>query len=417
MPPRSSSPRPSKKKDKSAADDDKVDAPSALADLKKKTTLGASLEARLDSIDAKLSLLVAGGAHIGKSAQMQRSEANLGLELAPEMAPNRGDKFDVFISHSKKLPESEDRAVWVADVVEGHGLVPFFDRTDLTDVSKEALTDAVRRSDVLVTVIDPFTFHSHWVFMENLVAANEGIPIVPVYDGDRFAWKGQLDKYLRNYPWFFERQCVELNKGHRRESVRTLLEKIGEAAARGRKPPAERIQAEFRARVPTKIGVAGSSQANTHAAVQMAHNKMLKLLGDQQPSIIICAFTCTHDAEAVAKHVHDLSPNVPMIGCTTCRGVVLNEMWLTENNEYALGLWGLCDDGGSFTTIHIDLEERRRSDLRNEVYHQVTTAMVEHGGGGDESSDGASMNALLCGASRLTGRRGESSGRDERRVW
>ena len=27
------------------------------------------------------------------------------------------DRYDVFVSHAKKLPESEDRAVWIADVV------------------------------------------------------------------------------------------------------------------------------------------------------------------------------------------------------------------------------------------------------------------------------------------------------------
>ena len=48
------------------------------------------------------------------------------------------------------------------------------------------------RSDVCVTVLDPFTFNSIWVFKENLLAANAGIPIVPIYDADRFRWDGQL---------------------------------------------------------------------------------------------------------------------------------------------------------------------------------------------------------------------------------
>ena len=39
--------------------------------------------------------------------------------------------IDLFVSHCKRLPESEDRAVWVADVCEQSGLVAFFDRSDL----------------------------------------------------------------------------------------------------------------------------------------------------------------------------------------------------------------------------------------------------------------------------------------------
>ena len=53
--------------------------------------------------------------------------------------------------------------------------------------------------------------------------------------------------------------------------------------------------------------------------------------------------------------------------------------------------------------------------MRNEVYHQVTTAMVEHGGGGDESSDGG-LYELPLRCFSATGRRGESSGRDAPRL-
>jgi len=68
---------------------------------------------------------------------------------------------------------------------------------------------------------------------------------------------------------------------------------------------------------------------------------------------------------------------VPMIGCTTCKGVVLNKRWLTHNKAHALALWGLCDDGGAYITIHI---EERTKGLRDEVHGQVSRAMDENGG-------------------------------------
>ena len=97
-------------------------------------------------------------------------------------------RYDVFVSHCKRLDASEDRAVWVADVCEGAGLKVFFDRSDLTDISEEVLERSVKESRVLVTVLDPHTFESDWVVKENRWAAEAGRPIVPIYDGDRHRW-------------------------------------------------------------------------------------------------------------------------------------------------------------------------------------------------------------------------------------
>ena len=97
-------------------------------------------------------------------------------------------RYDVFVSHCKRLDASEDRAVWVADVCEGAGLKVFFDRSDLTDISAEVLERSVKQSRVLVTVLDPYTFESVWCVRENRWAAAAGRPIVPIYDGDRHRW-------------------------------------------------------------------------------------------------------------------------------------------------------------------------------------------------------------------------------------
>eukprot|EP00966_Prymnesium_polylepis_P239514 5539211-Prymnesium_polylepis.1 len=63
-----------------------------------------------------------------------------------------------------------------------------------------------------------------------------------------------------------------------------------------------------------------------------------------------------------------------MLGCTTCRGVVLNGTWLTHQKEYALGLWGICDDAGAYSVIHIQ-ERPAQGQLRDAVLAQVSQAM------------------------------------------
>ena len=80
--------------------------------------------------------------------------------------------------------------------------------------------------------------------------------------------------------------------------------------------------------------------------------------GEARPSLIIAAFTCTHDAATVARTIHDLCPDVPMAGCTTCRGAVVNGTWCSEGREtgteVAVSLWALSDEAGEFSVVHIE---------------------------------------------------------------
>ena len=54
------------------------------------------------------------------------------------------------------------------------------------------------------------------------------------------------------------------------------------------------------------------------------------------------------------RHMRSHSLQVPMLGCTSCRGLVLNGTWLTHKKEFALGLWGIADDAGAYSVIHIE---------------------------------------------------------------
>ena len=61
-------------------------------------------------------------------------------------------------------------------------------RSDLDEITMEALQDAVLKSALVVTILDPFTFESEWVVKENEWARDNGIPIIALYDGDRYQW-------------------------------------------------------------------------------------------------------------------------------------------------------------------------------------------------------------------------------------
>jgi len=279
-------------------------------------------------------------------------------------------KHDVFISHSKKLACSEDRAVWIADVVEGHGLRPFLGISTLVEITESALREEMSASRVCVTVLDPFTFGSVWVFKENLFAANIGLPIVLVYDADRFRWE-QLNKWQRLYPWLFARQVVPISKTQRRASLTQLLESVQTACQERTRPPTTPIVSELSTLGRAKVGVGGSRETETLGACETAFNGMLSRLGGAMPSLIVVAFTCTHDATEVARRLHELAPMVPMVGCTSCQGVVLNDTWLTYQKQFAMGVWGVTDDAGVYIVRHI---EERPHGLRDRVLSEVSLA-------------------------------------------
>ena len=74
-----------------------------------------------------------------------------------------------------------------------------------------------------------YTYHPHismqWVIKENLWAANAGIPIVPIFDADRYRWP-ELAKWQRKCPWVFALQAVPITKQHRRTSTAMMFKTI-----------------------------------------------------------------------------------------------------------------------------------------------------------------------------------------------
>merc|ERR1719261_1965385 len=109
----------------------------------------------------------------------------------------------VFVSHCKRTDTSEDRAIWVADTLDSAGFKAWFDRSDLQEITMDKLKEAVESSHCLITILDPFTFESPWVVKENEWARDANIPIILLYDGDRYRWD-QLAKWKFKHPHCFK---------------------------------------------------------------------------------------------------------------------------------------------------------------------------------------------------------------------
>ena len=87
-----------------------------------------------------------------------------------------------------------------------------FDRNALEETTKDGLKEHVLSSACLVTVLDPETFKSQWVVLENQTAAENGTPIVIFFDGDKYAWN-ELSFWVEEFPAFFKIPAIEYEPG------------------------------------------------------------------------------------------------------------------------------------------------------------------------------------------------------------
>lgn len=158
--------------------------------------------------------------------------------MAPSQAYEAAaEGYDVFISHCKKADGTEDRALWCVDVFEEAGMKPFFDLQNLEEISREQLIKDVKASKALVTVIDPETFNSEWVLLENQTAVDHNIPIVPFYDGDRWKWN-DISFWVSKHPAFFKIPAIEYHRTYHKQSKALLISK-----AKGQKRFSEQLTA------------------------------------------------------------------------------------------------------------------------------------------------------------------------------
>ena len=191
--------------------------------------------------------------------------------------------------------------------------------------------------------------------------------------------------------WIFQRQAVAVNRSYRRQSTTNLISAVFKAAEDGAKPPLEPIVVQTRVSEQIKVGTSSSLDTETESAVESAYNGLLrKFKKGSSPSLIVVSFTCTHDEQAIIQQLDQLCPNTVVAGITSCRGIVVNGAWVTHRKEYSLGMWGICDDEGEYTVIHIGDEDLGGGKVEALVRHKVTNAIPK--------SEGSPSFALLLGS-------------------
>lgn len=292
-------------------------------------------------------------------------------ELDDAEAPGEDDaRYDVFVSHCKRLDASEDRAIWVADVCEGAGLKLFFDRSDLTDISTEALERGVKQSRCLVTVLDPYTFESVWCVRENRWAAAAGRPIVPIYDGDRHRWD-TIKKWCGGHPHVFAKQAINYNKDYRTESKQRLLDAVRRAIAEGRaieRPQIAHATSSHTLAVKAasvRIGVAKSQKPLTADATEAALRQLASKLGGATPDVVLVAVCggaptepSPYDLDACLARLrvgaHALGASTKVVATTTAFGVAVESQWV---GGHAIALMGICDPAGSYEVCYADASQ------------------------------------------------------------
>ena len=294
------------------------------------------------------------------------------LDVASASIITDDTKFDLFVSHCKRTEASEDRAIWVSDVAEGEGLKVFFDRSDLTEITKEELHRSVAASKVLVTILDPYTFDSEWVCLENEWALQAGRPVIGLYDGDRFRWS-QIAKWKEEYPHVFKRQVVNYSKDYRVESKKRLMASIKEATAAAAKERAEgKLPRSVKindnatgasaaahgikphAGSAVRIAVGKSTLAGAKEAVSSAWRHLVAKLGGAMPHLVVCSFTGDHDGASIATVLSTTAPDgCQVLGVSAGMGIMVEDQWLSAaESGQALTLWGMVDPAGAFAVTY-----------------------------------------------------------------
>jgi len=267
-------------------------------------------------------------------------------------------KYDVFVSHCKRLDRSEDRAMWVVDIVQSAGLKPFFDRLDLLEISEEVLEDAVKTSRVLVTIIDPYTFESEWVVKENAWAEQYGRPIITLFDGDHHRWD-QLKKWLPLHPHVFKRQAIPYTKDYRVESreklvkqVKTAMRKpedgVGPPSAQSGKrvAPASKTSATILSKVCIAVGKSQLAESDTAAAACAAWKQLLAKLCDAQPHLLICAYDGHYDSDLLLTTLRSLcGDGCSIVGTSSGGGIVVDGAYVSGQ---CIAIMGIVDPEGTY---------------------------------------------------------------------
>jgi hypothetical protein len=274
----------------------------------------------------------------------------------------------------------------------------------------EALRDAVLSSSLLVTILDPFTFESEWVEKENEWARDAEIPIIALYDGDRYRWE-DVAKWRHKYPHVFKYQALEYAKNFRTESRNKLLAAVNgrlsgsvglvpahsvhsahsgksvhgssdsastTTAATERKTSKDSVTSEgsLAARrqssklavstaCPVDIAVGSAVNADPARAAQMAAKQLKRKLGGKDPNFLIVAAGFDFMSlvtmgkqdkidlcKKVSAGVEEELPGIQFAGCLSAAGLMIDSDWKEQEGCVTVGIWGIVDTKGKYVVVH-----------------------------------------------------------------
>ena len=95
-----------------------------------------------------------------------------------------------------------------------------------------------------------------------------------------------------------------------------------------------------------KISTGWSTEENSKQAIQQAFQELQLGLGGS-PDFLILYTSVEYDSRTIIDYLHEVAPDVPMQGSTSCLGVMTAEGFHSENGR-GLGLFGIRDVKGDY---------------------------------------------------------------------
>ena len=105
--------------------------------------------------------------------------------------------YDVFISHTKKLYETELLAMLIKIGLENNNYNCFFDIENLTKITQNNLNKIINECKCYIIIIDKHTFNSKYVIDELKHVLRKKIHIIPIIDTHHVNMR-KFIKELRN---------------------------------------------------------------------------------------------------------------------------------------------------------------------------------------------------------------------------
>ena len=173
-------------------------------------------------------------------------------------------------------------------------------------------------------IVDPETFTSEWVLLENQTAADNNIPIIPFYDGDRWKWN-DISFWVSKYPQFFKIPAIEYHRTYHKQSKALLISK-----AKGQKRFSEQLVA------PNEV-VATAAQK---LAVHMEELLTTQILPPQCAKLCRATSNLHNEAGSLAPElVEDAGVDSSLAELRSC---------VEDTQEIMHGMDGLAPPGGGF---------------------------------------------------------------------